>query len=159
MKVAKFCLTLWPHGLYSPWNSPGQNTGIGSILPPPEDLTNPGIEPRPPALQEDSLPAELPGKPKNTGRGSLFLLQQIFLIHKLNCGLLHCRWILYQLSYQGTDMKQDCPKQRNIIITLHRPDIKWSDSKCFEQIISPAYLLQETTHSDRNNLNYSDHNK
>ena len=20
----------WPHGLYSPWNSPGQNTGVGS---------------------------------------------------------------------------------------------------------------------------------
>ena len=101
MKVAKFCLTLWPHGLYSPWNSSGQNTGIGSILPPPEDLTNPGIEPRPPALQEDSLPAEPPGKPKNTGRGSLFLLQQIFLIHKLNCGLLHCRWILYQHELPG----------------------------------------------------------
>ena len=24
------CLTLQPHGLYSPWNSPGQNTGVGS---------------------------------------------------------------------------------------------------------------------------------
>ena len=23
--------SLWPHGLYSPWNSPGQNTGVGSI--------------------------------------------------------------------------------------------------------------------------------
>ena len=22
--------SLWPHGLYSPWNSPGQNTGVGS---------------------------------------------------------------------------------------------------------------------------------
>ena len=22
---------LWPHGLYSPWNSPGQNTGVGSL--------------------------------------------------------------------------------------------------------------------------------
>ena len=22
--------SLWPHGLYSPWNSPGQNTGAGS---------------------------------------------------------------------------------------------------------------------------------
>ena len=25
------CLTLWLHGLYSPWNSPGQNTGLGSL--------------------------------------------------------------------------------------------------------------------------------
>ena len=22
---------LWPHGLYSPWNSPGQNIGVGSL--------------------------------------------------------------------------------------------------------------------------------
>ena len=41
------------------------------------------------------------GKPKNTGIGSLSLLQQIFLTQELNQGLLHCRWILYQLSYQG----------------------------------------------------------
>ena len=24
--------SLWPHGLYSPWNSPGQNTGVGSLF-------------------------------------------------------------------------------------------------------------------------------
>ena len=23
--------SLGPHGLYSPWNSPGQNTGVGSL--------------------------------------------------------------------------------------------------------------------------------
>ena len=23
--------SVWPHGLYSPWNSPGQNTGVGSL--------------------------------------------------------------------------------------------------------------------------------
>ena len=33
------------------------------------DWTNPGIEPRSPALQADSLPAEPQGKPKNTGVG------------------------------------------------------------------------------------------
>ena len=38
---------------------------------------------------------------KNTGVGSLSLLQWIFLIQESNWGLLHCRWILYQLSYQG----------------------------------------------------------
>ena len=37
-------------------------------------ITNPGIEPRSPALQADSLPAEPQGKPKNTRVGSLFLL-------------------------------------------------------------------------------------
>ena len=33
--------------------------------------------------------------------GSLSLLQGIFPTQKLNWGLLHCRWILYQLNYQG----------------------------------------------------------
>ena len=31
---------------------------------PPGDLRNPGIKPRSPALQADSLPSEPPGKPK-----------------------------------------------------------------------------------------------
>ena len=50
--------SLEPHGLYSPWNSPGQNTGMGSFS----------------------------------------LLQGIFPTQELNQGLLHCRWILYQMS-------------------------------------------------------------
>ena len=66
------------------------------------DLPNPGIEPRSPALQADSLPAEPQGKPKNTGVRGLSLPQQIFPTQELNQGLLHCRWILYQLSYQGS---------------------------------------------------------
>ena len=53
---------LWPHGLYSPWNSPGQNTGVGSHS----------------------------------------LLQGILPSQGLNWGLLHCRWILYQLSHRGS---------------------------------------------------------
>ena len=48
------------------------------------------------------MPAEPPGKPKNTGVGSLSLLQEIFPTQELNQGLLNCRWILYQLSYQGS---------------------------------------------------------
>ena len=41
--------SLRPHGLYRPWDSPGQNTGVGtlSLL---GDLPNPGIKPRCPAL-------------------------------------------------------------------------------------------------------------
>ena len=31
VKVTQLCLTLQPHGLYSSWNSPGQNTGVGSL--------------------------------------------------------------------------------------------------------------------------------
>ena len=55
--------SLQPHGLYSPWNSPGQNTGVGSLFLSPGALPNPGIEPRSPALQVESLPAE----PKKVG--------------------------------------------------------------------------------------------
>ena len=54
--------SLRPHGLYNPWNSPGQNTGVGSLS----------------------------------------LLQGIFLTQESNQGLLHCRWILYQLGYWGS---------------------------------------------------------
>ena len=44
--------SLPPHGLYGPWNSPGQNTGVGS-------LSNPGS----PVLEADYLPAEPQRKP------------------------------------------------------------------------------------------------
>ena len=53
--------SLRPHGLHSPWNSPGQNTGVGSLS----------------------------------------LLQGIFPTQGSNPGLLHYRWILYQLSHKG----------------------------------------------------------
>ena len=71
----------------------------GQPFPSPGDLPNPGIEPRSPALQADSLPAEPQGKPKDIGVGSLSLLQGIFPTQELNWGLLRCRQILYQLSY------------------------------------------------------------
>ena len=74
--------------------------------PPPGDLPNPGLEPRSPALRADSLLSELSGKPKNTGVGSLSLLQGIFPIQESTRGFLHCRWILYQLSYQSSP--QNC---------------------------------------------------
>ena len=44
------------------------------------------------------------GKPKNTVVGSPSLLQRIFMTQELNQALLHCRWILYQLSYQGSPL-------------------------------------------------------
>ena len=33
VKIAQSCLILQPLGLYSPWNSPGQKTGVGSLSP------------------------------------------------------------------------------------------------------------------------------
>ena len=67
----------------------------GYPFPSPGDLTNPGIEPRSPALQADSLLVEPQGKPKNTEVGGLSLLQGTFLTQESNQGLLHCRQILY----------------------------------------------------------------
>ena len=64
-------------------------------------LPTQGSKPRSSTLQVGSLPAEPPGKPKNTGVGSSSLLQQIFQTKESNHGLLPCRWILYQLSYLG----------------------------------------------------------
>jgi len=71
----------------------------GLPCPSPGDLPNPGIELKSLTLQADSLPSAPPGKP-NTGVGRLSLLQGIFPTQKLNWGLLHCRQILCQLSYQ-----------------------------------------------------------
>ena len=49
-----------------------------------------------------ALPAEPQGKPKDTGVGSLSLIQGIFPTQESNWTLLHCRQILHQLSYQGS---------------------------------------------------------
>ena len=62
-------------------------------------FSQPGLEPTSPTLLVDSSLSEPPGKPKNTGVGSLSLLEEIFLTQESNQGLLHCRKILYQLSY------------------------------------------------------------
>ena len=61
VKVTQSCLTLRPHGLYSPWNSPGQNTGVGSLsllqgIFPTQELNG-----GPLWGQADSLPTELSG--------------------------------------------------------------------------------------------------
>ena len=73
-----------PHRLYSPWNSPGQNTAVGSLS----------------------------------------LLQGIFPTQESNQGLLHCRWILYQLSYQGSPyvsyVHKICILTPNILLILLR---------------------------------------
>ena len=83
------------------------------------------FEPRSPTLQVDSLPAELQGKPKSTGVGSLSLLQQIFATQELNWGLLHCRRILYQLSYQGTCHMEQPKIEKNHPLSLSQTEVTW----------------------------------
>ena len=46
-----------------PWEFSGQKCQSGLPCPPLGDLPNPGMEPRSPTLQMDSLPIEPPGKP------------------------------------------------------------------------------------------------
>ena len=85
---------LQPSRLLCPWGFSRQEYQSGLPCPPPEDLPNPGIEPRSPALQV-TLPSEPPGRPMNTGMVSLSLLPEVFPTQELNQGLLHCRWILF----------------------------------------------------------------
>ena len=59
-------------------------------------------QPRSPAIQADSFPAESWGKPKNTGVGSLSLLHGIFPTQESNWSFLHCRQILYQQNCEGS---------------------------------------------------------
>ena len=96
------CLNFTCHVPFSKLRAFLSSYWSGLPCPPPGDLPNPGIEPRSPALQVDSLPAEPQGKPKNTGVGSLSLFLWTFPTQESNWGLLHCRQILYQLSYQGS---------------------------------------------------------
>ena len=65
VKITQLCPTLYDPMGYSPWNSPGQNTGVGCHFLSPRDLPDPGIEPGSPTLQgkADTLPSEPPGKP------------------------------------------------------------------------------------------------
>ena len=92
--------SLQPHGLYTVHGILQARILEWVAFPFSRGSSSPGIEPRSPTLQVDSLPAEPQGKPKNTGVGSLSLLQRIFLTQGSNPGLPHCRWILYQLSHK-----------------------------------------------------------
>ena len=107
--------SLQPRGLYSPWNSPGQNTGVGSLSLLQGIFPAQGIEPRSPTLQVDSLPAETQGKPKNAGVGNLSLLQRIFLTQESNHGVLRCRQIPCQLSYQGSPWRVFSSVSRSVM--------------------------------------------
>ena len=99
MKLTQTCPTLC-----DPWTI--QSRVLELVTFPFSRISSqPGIEPRSPTLQADSLLAEPQRKPKNTGMGSLPLFQAIFPTQESNRGLLHCRQILYQLSYEGSPHK------------------------------------------------------
>ena len=81
--------------------SPGRNTGVGCYallwgIFQPRDQTQISY------TEADSLPSEPQGKPKSTETGSQLFSMGSSLAQESNLSLLHCRWILYQLSYQGS---------------------------------------------------------
>ena len=58
--------------------------------------------------------------------GSVSLLQRIFPTQELNEDLLHCRQILYQLSYQGSPgaRHRDGPKLSLVFITCYYTELQ-----------------------------------
>ena len=68
---------------------------------PTQVCPRPGIEPRSPALQADSLPAEPPGKPKKLEWVAHPFSSRSSHSQELNRGLLHCRWILLPAELPG----------------------------------------------------------
>ena len=94
-----------PPGSSAHGDSPGKNIGVSchDLL---QRIFKPGMEPRSPTLQVDSFLTEPPGKPKNIGVGSLYLLQGNFPAQKSNRGLLHCILAYYR------QVKSACEKNK-----------------------------------------------
>ena len=92
--------SLWPLGIYSPWNSPGQNTGEGSLSLPQGIFPTQGLNPV--CCIAGGFFTSWATKEAQEYWSSLFCLQRIFPTQESDWGLLHCRRILYQLSYQGS---------------------------------------------------------
>ena len=76
---------LQPARLLGPWGFSQQECWSGLPCSPPGDSPNPGIEPRSPTLQADSLPTEPPGKPVVQD-----MLSQIWHLGILN---ISSRWV------------------------------------------------------------------
>ena len=96
--------SLQPHGLYSPWNSSGQNTGVGSLFFLQGIFPTQGSSPFLPHCRHILYQLSHKGSPRILewvaypfSRGSS--------AQESNRGLLHYRWILYQLSYEGVNLK------------------------------------------------------
>ena len=96
--------SLRPHGLYSPRNSPGQNTGVGSF-----PFSRGSSQPRDWTQVSHTAGGFFTSWATREAQeywvGSLSLLQRISPNQGLNWGLLHCRWILYQPNYEGSQKK------------------------------------------------------
>ena len=96
--------SLRPHQLYSPWDALGQNTGYWVAFPFSRGSSQHRNQTEVSLIAGGFFNHLGHKKSKNDGVGNLSLLQGIILTQESNWGLLHCRQILYQLSYQGSPL-------------------------------------------------------
>ena len=143
VKVSPSCPSLWDPMVYTVPGILQARILEWVAFPPPGDLPNPGIKARSPALHVDSLPAEPQGKPKNTGVCSLSLLQGIFPTQESNPGLLHCRQILYQLSYQGSlqHVKVEGTQEFSLLYPFTSASCWWGSTHLKEQLQADGHAL------------------
>ena len=103
--------SLRPHGLSSSWNSPGQNTGVGSLSLLQGIFPTQGLNPGLPHCRGILYQLSQKGCPRiMESEWRILSLLQMFLTQESNQSLLHCRQILYQLSHQGSPTIQVWPK-------------------------------------------------
>ena len=108
--VMPYCLQphgLQPTSLLCPWDFSRQGYWSGLPFPSPGDLPNPGIEPRSPALQADSLPTELQGKPSDCANTSdnrtNYCTMLIFLFFKKAFIYLLSLWFFFSTTCLSND--------------------------------------------------------
>ena len=82
-----------PHGQrslvgYSPWNSPGQNTGVGSLSLPQGIFPNQGLKPGLLHCRWDSSPVESPGKQVTKHHTVILSEEWTILGYVLDCSRL-----------------------------------------------------------------------
>ena len=101
-----------PHRLYNPWNSPGQNTRVGSLSLLQGIFPTRGSNPDLPHCRQILDQLSHKGSPRIVEYGSLSLLQRIFPTQESNWCLMYCRQILYQLSLQGKPPRAKAIRQK-----------------------------------------------
>ena len=96
--------SLWPHRLYSRWNSPDQNTGVGGLSLLQGIFPTQGLNPGHPYCRQNLYQLSHQGSPRIL-EWAVHPFQQIFPTQESKQGLLYCRQILYQRSYQGSPIQ------------------------------------------------------
>ena len=84
----------------SPWNSPGQNTGVGILSLLQRIFPTQGSSPGLPHCRRIFYQLSHKGSPR-TLEWVAYHFSRDRPDPGIELGLPHCRWILYQLSYQG----------------------------------------------------------